>query len=187
MAGGIKEGWLEEAERCESPNCNERPPGVDISLLVIHNISLPPGEYGGSQIRELFCNALDCSAHPWFERLRELRVSSHLLIDRAGALVQFVPLHARAWHAGDSAFLGRENCNDFSIGIELEGSDDEPYTEQQYVRLSRVTVQLMQHYPLITPQRIAGHADIAPGRKTDPGPAFDWPHYRALLAAGRAR
>ncbi len=178
---GIEEGWLQGAERCPSPNCNERPEGAAISLLVIHNISLPPGEFGGSSVREFFCNELDCDAHPYFDQLRDLRVSAHLLIERDGAIVQFIPFEQRAWHAGDSCFEGRDNCNDFSIGIELEGSDDAAYTEAQYASLVRVTQALMQAYPAITAERIAGHSEIAPGRKTDPGPAFDWSSYRSLL------
>ena len=178
---GIEEGWLQGAERCPSPNCNERPKGAAISLLILHNISLPPGEFGGSSVREFFCNELDCDAHPYFDQLRETQVSAHLLIERDGNVVQFVPFEQRAWHAGDSCFDGRDNCNDFSIGIELEGSDDAAYTEAQYASLARVTQALMQAYPAITAERIAGHSDIAPGRKTDPGPHFDWPKLKNLL------
>jgi AmpD protein len=174
-------GWLPGVERCPSPNCNARPDPVDISLLVIHNISLPPGEFGGACIREFFCNQLDCSRHPYFEQLRDMQVSAHLLIERDGNVVQFVPFELRAWHAGESCFDGCTNCNDFSIGIELEGTDDDAYTEAQYTSLARVSHTIMQHYPAITAQRITGHSDIAPGRKTDPGPAFDWAHYRSLL------
>jgi AmpD protein len=172
---------LEAAERCPSCNWNERPAGAQVSLLVIHGISLPPGEYGGGFIQSFFCNDLDCSRHPYFEQLRDLRVSAHLLIERDGSLVQFVPFDGRAWHAGESVFCGRENCNDYSIGIELEGCDDEPYTDQQYRALARVTGLLMARYPALTADRIAGHADIAPGRKTDPGEAFDWLRFRQLL------
>ena len=178
---GVDGGWLEGAEQCHSPNCNARPDPADISLLVIHNISLPPGEFGGVCIREFFCNELDCDTHPYFDRLRDLKVSAHLLITRAGALVQFVPFDRRAWHAGVSRFEGRDNCNDYSIGIELEGTDTAAYTEAQYASLAQVTGELMQAYPAITPGRITGHSDIAPGRKSDPGPAFDWPYYRGLL------
>jgi len=181
MAGRIEKGWLEEAQRCESPNYNERPDPSDISLLVIHNISLPPGQYGGPCVREFFCNQLDCDAHEYFGQLRDMQVSSHLLIERDGLLVQFVPLDERAWHAGMSHFDGRDNCNDFSIGIELEGSDDEPYTDAQYAALVQATRSIMSVYPRITQDRIRGHCDIAPGRKTDPGAAFDWRRYRSAL------
>lgn len=177
------EGWLRGARRLQSDNVNERPSaeaGV-ISLLVIHSISLPPGRFGGGFIERLFLNQLDCDGHPYFERLRGLCVSAHLLIDRRGRLTQFVPFGRRAWHAGESCHEGRTNCNDFSIGIELEGTDERPYTKAQYRRLLRVTRELMRHYPAITTTRIVGHADIAPGRKTDPGPAFDWMAYRTAL------
>ena len=177
----IDGGWLAQAEHCLSPNYGERPHNVAISLLVIHNISLPPGQFGGTHIRELFCNRLDCGAHPDFNDLDGLRVSSHLLINRDGELCQFVSFLDRAWHAGESEFQGRSNCNDFSIGIELEGTDDLPYTDQQYDSLVQVTKTLQNHYPLISPGRIVGHCDIAPGRKTDPGPAFDWHRYKKLL------
>ena len=181
MAQQIVEGWLSTALACPSPNCDARPDPQDVSLLVLHNISLPAGEFGGGQIRELFCNRLDCSTHPDFESLRELRVSAHLLLDRDGQVTQFVPFTQRAWHAGVSSFMGRDNCNDFSIGIELEGTDDRPYTAPQYDSLVRVSKTIMHAYPAITRQRITGHSDIAPGRKTDPGPAFDWGQYFSLL------
>lgn len=174
------EGWLRQARRLESDNANERPEG-EVSLLVIHNVSLPPGRFGGGFVEQLFLNTLDCSLHPYFERLRGLRVSAHLLIDRRGRVTQFVPFGRRAWHAGESCFDGRSGCNDFSIGIELEGTDERPYPQVQLRRLLRVTRALMRHYPAITVQRIVGHADIAPGRKTDPGPAFDWAGFRAAL------
>jgi len=182
-SAGIVEGWLQGAQRCESPNCNERPERRDISLLVIHNISLPPGEYGSGCVQAFFCNRLDCDSHPAFDEIRDLQVSAHVLIERDGALTQFVNFERRAWHAGVSCFDGRENCNDFSIGIELEGCDTEAYTGAQYQRLATVTGDIMQAYPAITRERIVGHSDIAPGRKSDPGPAFDWPLYRALLAS----
>lgn len=175
------EGWLTGVERCPSPNYGDRPPEVDISLLVIHNISLPAGQFGGAYIRALFCNQLDCDIHPDFADLRGLQVSAHLLISREGELCQFVSFNDRAWHAGVSVFDGRPNCNDFSIGIELEGADDVPYTDKQYESLCRVTRALQYHYPLITCERIVGHSDIAPGRKTDPGEAFDWHYYKKLL------
>lgn len=149
-----------------------------ISLLVVHGISLPPGEFGGDAIERLFCNTLDCSEHPWFERLRDLRVSAHLLIRRDGELVQFVSLEERAWHAGRSSFEGVAECNDYGIGVELEGTDHEPYTDAQYNRLIPLARGVMQRFPGITPDRIVGHSDIAPGRKTDPGPAFDWQRLR---------
>jgi len=151
---------------------------------VIHNISLPPGRFGGGFVEQLFLNCLDCTMHPWSWPLEGLRVSAHLLIDRRGRVTQFVPFGRRAWHAGASSFEGRGNCNDFSIGIELEGTDERPFTQAQYARLVRVSLALMREFPLITADRIVGHADIAPGRKTDPGRAFDWTRYRVALARG---
>ena len=178
------DGWIDGARRVASPNCDARPEGETVSLLVIHNISLPPGEFGGPHIDRLFTNSLDPEEHPFFREIRDLRVSSHLLIRRDGELVQYVPLGARAWHAGVSSFEGRERCNDFAIGIELEGADDRPYTDVQYERLAEVSDAIIRAYPAITPERIAGHGDIAPERKTDPGPAFDWSRYRASLRRG---
>ncbi len=172
---------LSNALQHPSPNHDARPAGGDINLLVIHNISLPPGEFGGRWIDDLFLNKLDCDAHPFFSEIQALCVSSHLLIRRDGQLIQYVPLDLRAWHAGESVFEGQANCNDFSIGIELEGTDNQAYTEAQYQILAQTTLEIMHIYPVITPQRITGHSDIAPGRKTDPGPAFDWPYYRSLL------
>lgn len=177
------EGWLAGARRVPSPNCDARPAGERISLLVIHGISLPPGEFGGPWIDALFTNGLDPSAHPYFAEVAPLRVSAHLLIRRNGQLTQYVPFDRRAWHAGVSTFDGRERCNDFSIGVELEGTDTRPYTQRQYRRLARVIAQIRRRHPDITASRIVGHSDIAPGRKTDPGPSFDWPRLRALLAA----
>ncbi|MFT5603289.1 MAG: AmpD protein [Paracoccaceae bacterium] len=174
-------GWLTELERCPSPNYDERPQDADISLLVIHNISLPSGQFGGAHIQALFCNQLDCSSHLEFADLRGLRVSSHLLINRDGELCQFVSFLDRAWHAGVSECRGRSNCNDFSIGIELEGTDELPYTDRQYKSLGGVTKTLQTHYPQLANEGIVGHSDIAPGRKTDPGDAFDWRRYRKLL------
>jgi len=166
------DGWVSLAHISPSPNCEARPEGVAPSLIVIHNISLPPGEFGGSAITELFQNRLDCSAHPYFdEHLRGLRVSSHFLIARSGALEQFVSCEARAWHAGASDFFGRPRCNDFSIGIELEGTDDLGFEPPQYETLAELVRALAARYPI---DALAGHADIAPGRKTDPGPYFDW-------------
>ena len=175
--------WLPRARRLPSPNCDERPVVSDISLLVIHNISLPPDQFGGSWIDDLFLNRLDYSAHPYFEQLRELRVSAHCCIFRDGRLTQYVPFDQRAWHAGKSTFAGRERCNDFSIGIELEGCDTQPFTQAQYTRLVRVTRTLLKAYPKLTRSRIVGHSDIAPGRKTDPGPHFDWARYRKEVRA----
>jgi len=164
-----------------SPNCNDRPDESDISLLVIHNISLPPGEFGGPDIDALFTNQLDCSSHPFYQQLQGLEVSAHLVIDRCGGMVQYVPFNRRAWHAGASCFAGRDNCNDYAIGIELEGTDEEAYTDAQYAQLSQLTKALMARYPTLSKTQILGHSDIAPGRKTDPGPAFDWQRYKQEL------
>lgn len=174
-------GLIETACQVPSPNCDERPDGTQPDLIVIHGISLPPGEFGGPWIDALFTNTLDPAAHPYFQDIHQLRVSSHLLIRRDGELVQYVPLHRRAWHAGASSHCGRERCNDFSIGIELEGSDDLPYTPLQYQVLGEVVAALRAAYPLLATGQIVGHSDIAPGRKTDPGPCFDWPRLYALL------
>ncbi len=157
-----------------SPNCDERPPGTLIDLLVIHNISLPPGEFGGNAIHRFFMNQLDPSEHPYFQTIIQLHVSAHLFIDRTGIVKQYVPFEKRAWHAGQSVFQGRERCNDFSIGIELEGADDVPYDERQYQSLRTMIKHIQTLYPAITSDRIVGHSDISPGRKTDPGAAFDW-------------
>lgn len=170
---------LENVRQLPSPNCSERPDGTEVSLLVIHNISLPPGEYGSRCVDKLFCNSLDPQAHPYFAEIAHLRVSAHLLIERDGSITQYVPFDLKAWHAGKSCFSGRENCNDYSIGIELEGTDHEAFTAAQYEQLNRITHWLRQRFPLITPDRIVGHSDIAPGRKTDPGPFFDWTRYRS--------
>ncbi|GAB4292637.1 MAG: 1,6-anhydro-N-acetylmuramyl-L-alanine amidase AmpD [Thiohalomonadaceae bacterium] len=178
-------GLIETARQVPSPNCDDRPAEMAPELIVIHGISLPPGEFGGPWIDALFTNTLDPAAHPYFREIHLLRVSSHLLIRRDGELVQYVPLHRRAWHAGVSTYCGRERCNDFSIGIELEGADDVPYTPEQYAVLSRVIAALYAAYPSLADGQIAGHSDIAPGRKTDPGPCFDWPRLYALLAAQR--
>ncbi len=176
----ITDHRIAAARYIPSPNCNERPDG-EISLLVIHNISLPPGQFGGGHIAELFTNRLEPSGHPFFEEIEGLEVSAHLLIERDGRMIQFVPFDRRAWHAGRSCFQGREACNDFSIGIELEGTDDTPYTDAQYQALAAVSRGLMQAYPELNRDRITGHSDIAPGRKTDPGPAFDWTRFLAAL------
>ena len=169
-----------------SPNFNERPVDTEVDLLVIHGISLPPGEFGGPFITALFTNTLDPKLHPYFQDIADLRVSSHLLIRRTGEIIQYVPFIRRAWHAGVSEFQGRNRCNDFSIGIELEGTDTTPYEEAQYQQLAKITKVICQAYPAITLERIVGHSDIAPIRKTDPGPAFNWAYYRELLAAARA-
>ena len=173
----IRDHLLQGAKQLQSPNSSEREEESDISLLVIHNISLPPGEYATGFIDQLFCNQLDSKAHPYFKKISELRVSAHLLISRTGSMTQYVPFNRKAWHAGDSVFLDRENCNDFSIGIELEGTDNEPFTEEQYQHLIKVTNVLLKRYPLINRSRIKGHSDIAPKRKTDPGPFFEWDTY----------
>ncbi len=181
MRVNLSTGLLEGARYVPSLNCDDRPDG-EISLLVIHGISLPPGEFGGPFIEEFFTNCLQSSAHPFFEEICTMQVSSHLLIRRDGEVVQFVPFHRRAWHAGASCYDGRSRCNDFSIGIELEGADDVEYTRAQYDHLAQVVSVLMQAYPLIRTERIVGHCDIAPGRKTDPGPSFDWGHLRRRLS-----
>ena len=177
-----QDGWLEGVRHVASPNVDARPEEAKINLLVIHNISLPPGEYGGPYIEQLFCNQLDPETHPYFMEIAHLKVSSHLLIRRDGEVIQFVPFHQRAWHAGESSFCGQSRCNDFSIGIELEGTDDQPFTDAQYEALAEVSRVILQAYPEITHERIAGHSDIAPGRKTDPGEAFDWTRYRQKLS-----
>lgn len=167
----LVDGLLPGIPFIPSPNCDARPPGESISLIVIHAISLPPGEFGGDGIERLFANRLDPSAHPYYAEINGLRVSAHFLIRRDGALIQFVPCHKRAWHAGLSNWRGRDRCNDFSLGIELEGCDSLPFEEAQYHALAGLLGRLSLNYPHAD---IAGHVDIAPGRKTDPGPQFDW-------------
>ena len=157
-----------------SVNFDDRPKGVRVNALVVHCISLPPGQYGGDNVERFFCNSLDCDAHPYFEQIRGLRVSAHFLIKREGAVIQFVSTLDRAWHAGRSTLAGTSEVNDFSIGVELEGLDDDLYTDAQYRALSRLTRTVMGAYPEIGVERIVGHSDIAPGRKADPGPQFDW-------------
>lgn len=174
--------WVENARRVLSPNCDERPADGDIDLIVVHGISLPPGEYGGPWIDDLFVNRLDADAHPYFAAIADLRVSTHVLIRRDGELVQYVPFTRRAWHAGQSCFRGRQACNDFSIGIELEGDDETPYEPLQYRHLAELITLLRERFPAIGDDAIVGHCDIAPGRKTDPGPAFDWQCLASLLA-----
>jgi AmpD protein len=175
-------GLVRRACFIPSPNSDDRPPETEIELLVVHNISLPPGEFGGDDIIRLFTNTLDFAAHPFYESLRDVRVSAHFLVRRTGQLLQFVPCSRRAWHAGVSSWGGRPRCNDFSIGVELEGTDAIPYAEAQYRQLTRLAAALEQRYPICD---IVGHSDIAPTRKTDPGPAFDWTRFRALRAAVR--
>lgn len=165
-----------------SPNFDSRPAGMDIDLVIVHGISLPPGEFGGEAISRLFRNELDPSEHPSFRDLGGLRVSAHALIDRGGAITQYVSFLDRAWHAGPSSYHGRPACNDFSIGIELEGTDSLPYERSQYEALAALTRALMSRWPAVRPDRIVGHSDVAPGRKTDPGPVFDWDGLRRLLA-----
>ncbi|WP_018232511.1 1,6-anhydro-N-acetylmuramyl-L-alanine amidase AmpD [Thioalkalivibrio thiocyanodenitrificans] len=177
----LETGLLDAAAYVPSPNHDERPQGVLPELLVVHAISLPPGEFDGPWIGRLFTNTLDPRAHPFFAGIAGLRVSAHLLIHRDGVMVQYVPFHKRAWHAGVSCWQGRECCNDFSIGIELEGCDDRPFEAVQYDLLAAVIRALRQAYPTLAPDALAGHSDIAPGRKTDPGPCFEWPRLRAAL------
>jgi AmpD protein len=177
----IRTGLMENARICLSPNHDDRPDENDISLIVIHNISLPPNQYGGDGIDQLFTNTLDKNEHPYYEDIHELRVSSHLLIRRDGEVVQYVPFHKRAWHAGESEFLGRKVCNDFSIGVEMEGSDFEPFTQRQYRSLEATIKSLLESYPGLSPEAITGHENIAPGRKTDPGSYFEWQRLERVL------
>ena len=167
-------GLIRPGAQCPSPNQDDRPAGTRPELIIIHSISLPPGNFGGPQVQEFFTNCLDWDAHPYFTEIRDLKVSAHLLIGRDGDLIQFVPLGRRAWHAGESCFRGRPRCNDFSIGIELEGEDETPYTDEQYRHLIAVIKAICECFPNITARHIAGHCDVSPGRKADPGPAFDW-------------
>jgi len=176
----LKDGWLSGVKHVPSPHYDSRPEAEPPSLLVVHNISLPPGEFGGPFIDALFTGTLDPQAHPYFSGIAHLRVSAHCLIRRDGEIIQYVPFDKRAWHAGVSCYQGREKCNDFSIGIELEGTDSLAYTEAQYQQLAALTGLLIKHYPPMA-QHITGHSDIAPSRKTDPGPAFDWSHFRQCV------
>ena len=174
--------WIKNIRRVKSPNCDNRPNGEDISLIVVHGISLPPGKYGGRNIDRLFTNTLNPDVHPYFRNIAGLKVSAHLLINRRGSVTQYVPFPLRAWHAGESSFEGCSACNDFSIGIELEGCDEEPYEDVQYKKLASIAQALMKKWPFITKSRIIGHHDIAAGRKTDPGPAFDWGYFYQLIS-----
>jgi N-acetyl-anhydromuramoyl-L-alanine amidase len=176
-------GLMRPARQVASPNCDARPPGILPELIVVHGISLPPGDFGGPWIDCLFTNTLPPDEHPYFRTVARLIVSSHLLVRRDGELVQYVPFQLRAWHAGTSSYCGRDRCNDFSIGIELEGTDDMAYEPEQYRALCDAILALCDTYGSLSAQRVVGHNDIAPGRKTDPGPVFDWPRLRALLAA----
>ena len=176
-------GLMRGARQIASPNCDSRPPGVQADLIVVHGISLPPGEFGGPWIDRLFTNELPEAVHPYFAEVASLRVSSHLAIKRDGSRTQYVSFNERAWHAGKSCYEGRPSCNDFSIGVELEGTDDQPYESIQYHTLALVVAALCEAYPRLTADRLVGHSDIAPGRKTDPGPAFDWPLARRLIEA----
>jgi N-acetyl-anhydromuramoyl-L-alanine amidase len=179
----LASGLMRGATQIASPNCDSRPPGVDAELIVVHGISLPPGEFGGPWIERLFTNTLPLDLHPYFAEIGDLRVSSHLLVARDGALTQFVKFTDRAWHAGLSSYLGRPACNDFSIGIELEGVDEVAYSAEQYDALAEAVAALCDAYPRLSADRLVGHSDISPGRKTDPGPAFDWARARARIGA----
>lgn len=178
LPGLWRDGWYRFARTLRSPNFGPRPVGASVDLLVVHSISLPPGEYGGDQVQRLFTNRLDVGEHPWFERLRGLEVSAHFYIQRTGELWQFVSCDQRAWHAGQSCFQRRDNCNDFSVGIELEGLEGEGFEMQQYETLASITAAVAQQYPV---QHVAGHEHVAPGRKHDPGRGFDWPKLQRTL------
>ncbi len=174
-------GWIEGIQKIASPNFDERPTASRPSLVVIHCISLPPKEFGGEGINQLFTNQLVADEHPYYQEIHQLKVSSHLLIRRDGKLIQYVSFLDRAWHAGKSCYLSQENCNNFSIGIELEGCEEIPYTAEQYQQLSSVITLLLANYPTLSPEHITGHSDIAAGRKTDPGPSFNWDTLRSQL------
>ena len=175
-------GWIEGIKHVPSPFFDKRTKDSDVSLLVVHNISLPPGEFGGSYIEDFFQGKLEPTTHPFFKVIHCMRVSAHCLIKRTGEVVQFVSFDDRAWHAGQSSFSGRDRCNDYSIGIELEGTDSVAYTNEQYASLAAITSSIRRKYPDITPERVTGHQYIAPLRKTDPGLAFDWPRFRLSLS-----
>ena len=180
----VATGWINGVRWVWSPNFDERPCAGDLSLIVVHGISLPPGRFGGTFVDRLFTNTLPASEHPYFEKIADLRVSSHALIDRNGRLTQYVSFARRAWHAGESSHCGRQSCNDFSVGIELEGTDECAYEDAQYRVLARLIHALRDAYPRLRTAAVVGHADVAPGRKTDPGPYFEWPRLNALLIAG---
>jgi len=177
----INNHWLQQASQVPSPNYDDRPADEPVSLLVIHCISLPPEQFGGDYIDQLFCNQLNPDDHPYFKEIYQLKVSSHLLIKRAGAIVQYVPFNKRAWHAGLSEYKGKERCNDFSIGIELEGSENQPYTVAQYQQLVSVSQALIEHYPNLSAEHITRHSDISPSRKTDPGESFKWNEFLSSI------
>ncbi|HLW25009.1 MAG TPA: 1,6-anhydro-N-acetylmuramyl-L-alanine amidase AmpD [Steroidobacteraceae bacterium] len=181
MQASLEGGWMQGVRRVPSPNFDARPSGVEAELIVVHGISLPPGEFGGPWIDRLFTNELPPQVHPYFAEIAMLRVSSHLCIRRDGTLTQYVSFDDRAWHAGRSSYQGREACNDFSIGIELEGTDTDPYELAQYRALADCVTVLLRAYPRLSASRLVGHSDIAPGRKSDPGPSFDWGLARALI------
>ncbi|HEX3950254.1 MAG TPA: 1,6-anhydro-N-acetylmuramyl-L-alanine amidase AmpD [Steroidobacteraceae bacterium] len=182
MQVDLESALMRGARQVASPNFDARPPGVEAHLIVVHGISLPPGEFGGPWIERLFTNTLPLDIHPYFAEVGELRVSSHLLVARDGEVTQFVKFTDRAWHAGQSAFEGRAACNDFSIGVELEGSDTLAYEAAQYETLAIAVAALCEAYPRLSPDRLVGHSDISPGRKTDPGPAFDWERARSCIS-----
>jgi AmpD protein len=179
-------GWIDGVRRVVSPNSDERPPGAELELIVVHGISLPPGKFGDGWIERLFCNDLPPDADPYFATVCHLRVSAHVLIVRDGELIQFVPFNRRAWHAGHSDYCGRTGCNDFSVGIELEGTDELPYAAPQYMALATLIAALRRTYPSLRAAEVLGHSDIAPGRKTDPGLGFDWQALRQLIAPSAA-
>lgn len=181
LVANPENGLLQGVQYLPSPHHDVRPANMPIDLLVVHGISLPPGEFGSDTVMRFFCGDLDTSSHPALHDLRDVKVSAHLFIRRTGEIIQFVPFHLRAWHAGVSHFQGRDVCNDFSIGIELEGTDDIPYEEVQYQQLARVILAIRAAYPLISNDRVVSHAEIAPGRKTDPGPAFNWEYLKGML------
>jgi AmpD protein len=183
----LESGLMLGARQVASPNYDARPAGVEADLIVVHGISLPPGEFGGPWIERLFTNSLPPEGHPYFAEIGALRVSSHLVVARDGGLTQFVRFTDRAWHAGQSSYGGRDACNDFSIGVELEGVDTVPYEAAQYAALADIVAALCQAYPRLSAERLVGHSDISPGRKTDPGPAFDWPRASAAIAAACAK
>ncbi len=187
LAVDVDSGLLSGVRFVESPNRDVRPAGCTLDLVVIHGISLPPGAFGGPWIDQLFTNSLSTAEHPYFDEVRSLRVSSHVLLGRDGGITQYVRFQDRAWHAGKSSYGGRDACNDFSVGIELEGTDTTPYEDVQYRVLAKLVAALLAVYPTLSLDRIAGHCDISPGRKTDPGAAFDWPRARRLIAMASAR